>query len=280
MKAEAEYRELDGDIVPYDDAPDDAAIAYATPDATEYMIVAAEAAQALIESPEAAVEAKTSESAERIATVQQRFGFSPLSKVELSDTYDVTGKDLVGGAAQQLNTVFHRQAKYMEDPERTVRSIVGRYASYAENAQREAAFLMMLQEEVQKSEAHPFSRADSIGAVSVWQHEPSVSRPLLAVLQHRDIETFVHDDDALNPLESQASSKERIYSAANKSTIQRLEKMMHGLRVSELAGELESTVSVQKHRFDFWVDILKQSEKHSLARGMVHKALTDLKVTQ
>jgi hypothetical protein len=283
-----EFREKDGDIVPYDDAPDDALVRYSVIDETEYMISASAAAQSLIEPvmpAEVPAEPEINGSkavgpAERLQTVQHRFEFYPIGKTELNDTYDVTGKDLVGGAAQQLNIVLLRQKQHMEHPDRTVRSIVGRYHAYAEHAHTEAAFLSMLEGEVAKSEAHPFARADSISAVGVWRYEPSVARPLLNLLQQHDIAAFAQGETEANPLESTSENIARTYSLANKETVARLQRFVEGLRVSELKGELASAFTQQQHRFNFWVNILKQSEKHAAARGVAHEALVDLKVAE
>jgi len=278
--SESSYREKDGDIVPVDDYPDDAKVSYQHPDTTEYNLVSDAAARAerILNEPVAVetapVEIDKATSPERVMTVLERFGFAPHDQREMSDTYDLTGKELVGGSASHLNAVFNRQKKYMEDPDRTVRSIVSRYAEYATQASREAAFLTTLQGALKDDSYHQFARADSVTLVSIWKEEPSVARPLLEVLWTHDVEAFANETQTKNPLQGEGRSN---YNLSDKTTKARLETMINGMRINELSREVAKSQAIESERYKFWIETLKQARNHTLARGIAYKALVDLR---
>lgn len=271
-----QWREENGDVLPVEDI---SGIAYQHEefDPTEYSMIpdaAFRAAERLIseDTPkEEAEKVKPAGPAERLMRTLDQLRFAPREKRELSDTYDLIGTDLPGGAATHLNNVLKHQDKYnVETPSDGVQSIVRRYATYAENAQKEGIFLNLLQKSVDDAHPHRFAAATSLSAVSVWSQELSVSRPLLHILQSRDVDAYIHDPEhSPNPLDVS-------YTMSDRSTVARLDAMLKSMRASELTGELKQAISEEKHRYDFWVKALQESCNHTVARGQAHRALVEL----
>ena len=209
--------------------------------------------------------------AERLATVEQRFEFLPRTKQELSDTYDLIGKDLVAGAATHLNAVLNRQTKYMEEPSRTVRAIVTRYADYAKNARAEYAFLKQVEDSI----------GDGKGGIDAsrlgreWQYSGSVARPVLHTLWMRDVAAYMRDEQGVDPLKELADggyamSSQRAMSAAQ-------EMMTKGSKVAFSEAFHHSTRS-EHRRFAFWVQALQEARRHKAAAAVAYGALVELGV--
>ncbi len=276
-----QWREEDGDILPIDEVSE-AGYEHEAFDPTEYNLIpdaAFRAAERLMgeDAPrQEGKQGKTAEvvkettPAERLMRTVYDFRFAPQEKRELSDTYDLIGKDLPGGAATHLNIVLKRQDKYVETPGDSVQAIVRRYGEYAENAKKEAGFLNLLRDGIDKAEPHRFTGASSLSVVNVWPYELSVSRPLLHVLKSGDIDAFIHDSEHQpNPLEIN-------YSLEDKATKARLEAMIKGMRASELTDRLKQAASEEKNRYQFWVKALNEARNHTVARGQAYKQLVDL----
>lgn len=227
---------------------------------------AAIAARNLIEPERTSEEVDT---AERLVTVEQRFGFIPRSRRELNDTYDITGKELVAGSATHLNIVLNRQKKYMDDPDRTVRAIVGRYAGYAKRARGESAFLTQLQDEVTNERG----TVDTSKLNADWQFEPSQVRPLVHVLWSQRMTAFTRDDASVNPLVSEEDDN---YKAANKETFDAIDKLLS--KKTLFSEELAHSIKSEKGRYEFWINALQDARRHKAAAGVAYQALLDLGV--
>lgn len=272
------WKEIDGDVLP----PEDSEVfkGYPFPDTTEYMFGAVEAERLVTSDSEPVKEngPKKLEPAERLAMTSERFAFYPLSQRELSDVIDLTAKELPGGAATHLNIVFKRQAGYMEDPSLTIRSIVTRYYTYAHHAGVEASLLKALSESVGDVPAR--TRISTLSSISLWKHEPSVWRPLMAILQERDIVDYTKDDLRDVPLEPDSDKKLRLYTISNPTTTAQLEQMITTMKVGELKDSINETISRHAHRFNFWVKALEESRSHMVARPTAYNALVKLKVIE
>lgn len=262
-KFEEVDRLVDSGVANYQEARD--RVGY---DSNDY----AEVAQKLIALEEAPDEVGI---AERVVTVQQRFGFIPRGRKELSDTYDLTGKDLVGGAATHLNTVLNRQMKYMEEPDRTVRSIVSRYADYAKNARAEFGLLKQLQELIE----------DEKGAIATsrlgaeWQHSGALARPLMHLLWSRDVNAYVQEEQKTgnDPLKALEGDK---YKLSNRTTIADLQAYLSKAPKSAIREVLHQSINDEQSRFDFWVKALQESRNHLAGRPIAYGALVELGVIE
>lgn len=210
---------------------------------------------------------------ERLATVEERFGFLPRTKEELSDTYGLTGKDLVGGAATHLNTVFNRQKKYMEDPDRTVRSIVSRYVEYAKNARVEYAFLKQTQEVIDNGRGG--LNPSRLG--SEWQHSGSIARPILHTLWMRDITAFMKDDTGTDPLKA---LKDGAYLPSNKQAVEQAQAMIATGKKTAFTEDFIHSMNSEQSRFEFWVNALQEARSHKLAAPIAYGALVELGVEE
>lgn len=288
----------EGDVVPFDDAPADIEVRYQRPDETEYSIASASmAARAMIDaepavlnpevapdsgaapestaepskgSPEAVV--KEADLAERIVTVRERFGFVPRSKQELNDTYDLIGKDLIAGAASHLNIVLNRQARYMEEPAKTVRSIVSRYADSAKNARAEYGLLTQLQELVEDEKGEITTAQLGRG----WQYSGGLARSLLHVLWTRDVATYVQseqDEPAEDPLKALAGDA---YKLSNKQALARVQAYIDEPNHDSFQETLHDSISGERERYKFWVKALQESRKHAAGAPVAYEALRSL----
>ena len=265
-----------GDIIPHDDNPVDFEVTYQSPDETEYMMTiagAAGAAQSLIGAEVETKEASEADLAERMTTVEERFGFIPRSRRELSDTYDLTGKDLVGGAATHLNTVLQRQKRYdVEAPDATVRSIVARYAGYAENAKVEYGLLSQLEEIV----------VDESGSTTLnrlgtdWKYSGALSRPLLHGLWTQDAHAYMRDAEGVDPLK-QLDAGEK-YSASNKATLEAIQQQIDVTKPAEFIDALSSSKHSEVSRYEFWVNALQEARNHKAGAAVAYEALKKLRV--
>ena len=238
----------------------------------DYEKRAAQAAQTLLSlDDDTEKEAEEVGLAERLTTIEHRFGFIPRSKQELSDTYDLTGKDLVAGAATHLNTVLNRQKKYMEDPERTVRAIVARYVEYARSARSDYAF--MRQAEVDMGDGKGGLHLASFG--TEWRHSGSLSRPVMRTLWSRDVRKFMRDGEAegVDPLKALTDGE---YAASNLYAVDAAQAMITGGKKAGFAEEFQHAMQNERDRFDFWVNALQEARKHQLAAPIAYGALVDL----
>lgn len=229
---------------------------------------AVEAARTLVD-VKGETPARESGIAERLTTIEERFGFIPHTKDELSDTYDLTGKDLVGGAAKHLNTVFHRQKRYMEEPDRTVRSIVSRYADYAKNARVEHAFLKQTEELIDNGKGD----LDPTRLGSDWRLSGSLARPVMHTLWMRDVSKFMRDDDDTDPLKAM---KDGAYLTSDKQAVARAQAMLEGPKKSTFAEDLVHSISSEQGRYEFWVKTLQEARNHKLAAPIAYAALVEL----
>lgn len=266
----------EGDVV----VPDEGVFAtkgYERPDTTEYMMTAAEvsaaaanAAQNLIELSEP----KPVGVAERLETVERRFGFLPRSRRELSDTYGLTGEDLIAGAATHLNDVFNRQKfkTKMEDPAETVRSMTARYADYAKNARAEAGLLGLLVEDI--TTENGTLNTNRLG--DDWRYSDSWARSIVHALWTHDVNTFkkVGEDDDASPLDTK---EEGAYSVSDKAMLSRAQTMMRRQK-GVFNDAITQSLKNEQQRFAFWVEKLQEARKHTIARPIAYKALVELGV--
>ena len=226
---------------------------------------AVEAARTLVDVEKPAGEAGLGE---RLTTIEERFGFIPRTKDELSDSYDLTAKELVGGAAQHLNIVFNRQKRYMDDPDRTVRSIVSRYADYAKNARVEGAFLRQVEEDIDNGRGG----LDASRLGTDWRHSGSQARPVLHTLWMHDINAFMEDDTKTDPLKD---VKDGVYMPSDKQTVARAQAMLQGKK-SDFVDDFKHSIRSEQSRFEFWVQSLQEARSHKLAAPIAYAALVEL----
>jgi hypothetical protein len=264
----------EGDIVPIEET-EFSATRYEKPDESEYMMTPAHLSSAAAEAAQKLMEVDKPEKVEipeRLVTVEQRFGFLPRSRRELSDTYDLTAKELLAGAASHLNDVFNRQKhkSSMEDPSQTVRSITARYAEYAKNAQGEQRMLELFARDIGDEKGS----LDISRLGSEWQHSGSLFRPILHTLWTRDVSAFMRDGEGDDPLKGLL---EGAYSASDRQVMQRAQEMLTKSK-REFNGEFRHSLTSQRNRFDFWVNALQEARKHTLARPVAYNALVELGV--
>ncbi|MFZ1301709.1 MAG: hypothetical protein WAQ27_04035 [Candidatus Microsaccharimonas sp.] len=224
---------------------------------------------------------------ERLFEVQERFGFKPFSKEELSFIIRMTGKDYPQGAATFLNTILLKQRNVLDKhrakgeevdddmPKLSLMSIVGRYGGFAREAGSQKSGLLGLTDMIAERGAKRSEKASSIPVLRDWSLDGSTRAPILNLLKADDIDAFIDKPDSTTPpfdVDYTALSSQQLK--------QQGDAYIAALRV----GQLQDIIAIRSreltNRKNFWVQSLQEARKHNAARPAAEAQLRNLKIIE
>jgi hypothetical protein len=244
-------------------------------------------------SGETETESKPKDLQERLSEVNERFRFKPFSERELSDIISLEGQDFTQGAARFLNSVLLRQRGVNDSyivknktlpiddqitidenmPRRSVESIVGRYSSYAFDAQRQYNLLLNLSSMVDDRSKLRSEAASSVPILmsGVWDKDGSTAAPLKTILQASNIDVYIEDGKtARKPFDDQSEDE----------TISQINKIISKSKVGNLQDTLGVRAAESERRKQYWVEKLGEARKHNAVSKAAEKALETLGVSR
>jgi hypothetical protein len=238
-------------------------------------------------------EPKEKSNVEKLFESNERFRFMPYSLDELQDISSLTGREYVGGAATFLNAVFKKQQNVMSDkrafnetvpadealeideemPRRTLLSIIGRFESYAKNANSQRRLLIGLTDMIN---ARGTRRSEPAGATPIlqeWEHDGSTRAPILTLLRARETDRFIAADD------KKAVPFKNDPTELAKDDLKALgDEFIASLKSGQLQEQLTARTGENTRRFEFWVAKLQEARQHSVTRAPAELALKHLGV--
>jgi hypothetical protein len=237
-----------------------------------------------VSSGEAETQSKPKDLQERLSEVNERFRFKPFSERELSDIISLEGQDFTQGAARFLNSVLLRQRNVNDSyvaknktlpideqitidenmPRRSVESIVGRYSSYALDAQRQRNLLLNLSSMVADRSKLRSEAASSVPILSEWNNDGSTAAPLKSLLKANDIDVYIKDGEtSRNPFDDQPKDE--------------IEAQINEIISKFKVGKLQDTIGVRaaesERRVQYWIEKLEEARTHNAVRKAAETTL-------
>jgi hypothetical protein len=238
-------------------------------------------------SGEAETESKPKDLQERLSEVNERFRFKPFSERELSDIMSLEGQDFIQGAARFLNSVLLRQRNVNDSyvvknktlpieeqitidenmPRRSVESIVGRYSSYALDAQRQHNLLLNLSSMVDDRSKLRSEAASSVPILSEWYNDGSTAAPLKSLVKANDIDTYIKDGEtSRNPFDDQPKDE----------TEAQINEIISKYKVGKLQDTIGVRAAESERRKQYWIEKLEEARTHNAVRKAAETTLSRL----
>lgn len=206
---------------------------------------------------------------ERVDTIIRQVGFLPGSSRELNLALGaLENRESAGKFGRYLNEVLiHQRRSTSEDPQAALRKIVGELRGYAEQARANSGLTHSLISELDDPMMIVGGNLRSVGSTGAfddWQHQGGVRRILrqagrMQVLQR----TLMSDEAQLVDLSQLPDDKETA-------------ELLSKTRVGEMDHILQTFAAMETARQSFWIETLRESRSHLVARPIANAALARL----
>lgn len=214
---------------------------------------------------------------ERLLIVGEEEGFYPTSRRELNEAFNLRSfRETPGGAAKHLAEVSAHQVKHNASPREAVRSIANEYFGYARRARTDKTNLLTLQEEVSDLSQH--NRLETVKT-------SMISTGLGQLVRYIDLKKLAHTQDFSQfdvtvlrgyDREHNDAFDNYVSSEPSKEMTAHIESVISSMRLWQLSETVDAAITEQSKRFEFWVECLKESRRHSVARPIAYNALISL----
>lgn len=213
---------------------------------------------------------------DRLKTLQMEDGFSPSSRGELNEAWNLrTFIPVRGGTAKHLAEVAIHQGKYGHEAGRATASITRDYVLYAGGARTDIAMLKTLAEELDE-----LSETNRLAVVP----RESVATGLGQLVRYKDLRELGNSRDfsqfPFSPLRPYNKDLPRTYDPyvqpVPPSRVQiRIDEVLETTRLWEAKRETQLAISEQRARHEFWAARLQEIDSHStgVTRAVAAKAL-------
>ncbi len=233
---------------------------------------------------------------ERMEVVYLTHGFIPHTKDELNEIVSIDSFAVKkGGVALHLNEVLlHQKKAQTADPTQAVKSKTQEYTWFATQAHQDGGDLLLLHHRSRDMLNPKVSLYDYLQDLKVDLHsdDPAYDVGVRQLVRHIDLNNLRVSGTSPSQLGDILKKRSRIRGEKGSRKITDMydfavddddmwayvDSRIQAITIGELrnVGVLEDAIDASINRFDYWIEVLKASRFHMLARPIASRALTAL----
>jgi len=233
---------------------------------------------------------------ERMEVVYSTHGFLPHTKDELNEVVSIDAFAVKkGGVALHLNEVLlHQKKAQAADPTQAVRSKTQEYSWFATQAHQDGSDLLLLHHRSREMLNPKVSLYDYLQdlKVDLNSDDPAYDSGVRQLVRHIDLNDLRVSATTSNPVGDILKKLSRIRGEKGSRKITDIydygvddgvmqayvDSRIQTINLGELrnTGVIEDAVDASINRFDYWIEVLKASRAHLLARPIASRAIAAL----